>query len=112
MSALVTSETGTRPMRGKAWSSRLRGQLFTCSALRQPARFCSNTRLAASAKVGMPAERRFSASGSPPSRASFRLANALSRASASGTSWTLPSPSSRLRPRITSRWIQLRVPVF
>ena len=39
---------------------------------RHPARFCSTTRRAASANVGMPTERRFSASGSPPERAAAR----------------------------------------
>ena len=52
--------------------------------MRQPSRFCSSTRMAASAKVGMPSARRFSASGSPPRRASLRLASAFSRASAKG----------------------------
>ncbi len=42
-------------------------------------------------------------------RASLRLARACSRASASETSVVAPSPSSRRRPRMTSRWIQLRV---
>ena len=102
-SALVTSETGTLPILGKTWISKLRYQFLGTAALRHPARFCSMTRLAVSAKVGMPAERRFSASGSPRARASLRLASACSRASASETSWALPSPSSRLRPRITSR---------
>ena len=54
--------------------------------------------------------RRFSERGSPPERANLRLARACSRASASGTSAAAPSPSSRRRPRTTSRWTQLRVP--
>ena len=70
---------------------------------RHPARFCPTTRLAASAKVGIPTERRCSASGSPPARASLRLASACSRASANETRATLPSPISRFRPRMTSR---------
>ena len=56
----------------------------------------------ASAKLGTPCARRFSASGSPPSRASLRLASAFSRASASETSATLPSPTSWHR-RVSSR---------
>ena len=60
-------------------------------------------RAVASAKLGTPCLRRFSASGSPPSRASLRLASAFSRASATETSVTLPSPSSRRRPRMTRR---------
>ena len=94
-SALVTSETGTLPILGKAWISRLGCQFLGTTALRHPARFCSITRRAASANVGMPTERRFSAIGSPPVRASLRLA--------SETRATLPSPSSRFRPRTTSR---------
>ena len=42
---------------------------------------------------------------SPPDHASLRLARASSRALASGTSAAAPSPSSRRRPRMTSRWI-------
>ena len=102
-SALVTFETATSPMRGKAWISKVRNQFLACAALLHPARFCSTTRWAASANVGMPTNRRFSAKGSPPARASLRLASVCSRASASDTSSTLPSPSSRLRPPITSR---------
>ena len=82
----------------------------TCHRPRQPPRFCSRTRRAASAKVGTPWTRRFSERGSPPDRASMRLARACSRALASGTSVAAPSPSSRRRPRMTSRWTQLRVP--
>ncbi len=57
---------------------------------RQPARFCSTTVAAASAKLGMPWAHRFWARGSPPSRASLRLARAFSRASTRETSSTLP----------------------
>ena len=84
-SALAISETGRLPMRGNAWRSRLFSQVRAWMGLRQPARFPSTTRAAASAKVGMASARRFSASGSPPSRASLRLAIARSRASASET---------------------------
>ena len=110
-SALATSETGRLPMRGKAWRSRLFSQVRAWTGLRQPACFASTTRAAASAKVGMPSARRFSASGSPPERASLRFESARSRASASDTRAVLPSPSSRFLPRMTSRWTQLRVPV-
>ena len=102
-SALVTSETAISPMRGKAYRSRLDIQSWACFGLRQPVRFCSTTFAAASAKLGMPRARRFSASGSPPSRANLRFARAFSRASASETSATLPSPKSRRRPRMTRR---------
>ena len=110
-SAVLTSETGRLPMRGKAYRSMLRIQFCACHRPRQPSRFCSSTRWAASAKVGTPWTRRLSARGSPPDRASMRLARASSRALASGTSVAAPSPSSRRRPRMTSRWTQLRVPV-
>ena len=102
-SALVTSEMAISPMRGKAWRLRLDIHCWAWLGWRQPARFCSTTFAAASAKLGMPWARRFSASGSPPSRASFRFARAFSRASASDTRATLPSPSSRRRPRMTRR---------
>ena len=67
-------------------------------------------RSAASAMVGMHGKRRRWASGSPPTRASLRLVRACSRASASETSATAPSPGSRRRPRMTSRCIPLQVP--
>ena len=110
-SAVLTSETGRSPTRGNTYRSMLRHQLWTWCRPRQPPRFCSRTRRAASANVGTPWTRRLSASGSPPERASMRLARACSRALASGTSVAAPSPSSRRRPRMTSRWTQLRVPV-
>ena len=94
---------GTLPMRGKAYRSKVKIHSRPAVGVRQPACFCSMTRAAASAKLGTPCIRRFSASGSPPSRASLRLASAFSRASASETSATLPSPSSRRRPRMTRR---------
>lgn len=53
----------------------------------------------------------FLGEGSPPDRASMRLARTCSRALASGTSVAAPSPSSRHRSLMTSRWTQLRVPV-
>ena len=68
MSALVTSDTGTFPTRGKAYRSKVNIQSRPCARLRHPALFCSTTRRAASANVGMPTERRFSASGSPRTR--------------------------------------------
>ena len=58
------------------------------------------TRSAASAKVGQSWARRFSASGSPPARASQRLARALARASWSETTGKPPTPSSRPRMAI------------
>ena len=60
-------------------------------------------------KVGMPA-RRSVARGSPPERATRRLARACSRASASGTSAKLPRPSARALPWMTSRCTQWRAP--
>ena len=64
-------------------------------AQRRPGAFCVRSRsAAAAAKVGMLLERRLSASGSPPARASLRLARAWTRASLRGTSGNPPSPSS------------------
>ena len=75
-----------------------RSQFLGCFGLRLAVRFHSNTRVAA-ANVGMPWARCFSASGSPPSRASLQLATA----SASETSGT-PAlaegvPGIETRPR-------------
>ena len=53
-SALVTCETGTWPMCGKAYRSRLDLYSRSYFAARQPACFCSSTRTAASPKVGTP----------------------------------------------------------
>ena len=50
-------------MRGKANRLRLDSHSRACFRLRQPARFCSSTRAAASAKVGTAWLRRFSARG-------------------------------------------------
>ena len=72
-SALVTSGTGIFPMRGKAYRFKLLSQIFGYFGSRQPACCCSTTLAAASAKVGTPAERRFSASGSPPSQAQLAV---------------------------------------
>ena len=58
MSALVASETGTLPILGKTWISNLRCQFLGTTGLRHPVRFCSMTRFAASAKLGMAAESR------------------------------------------------------
>ena len=44
---------------------------------------------------------------SPSARAVSRISSARRN---SGTSAAVPGPSSRRRPRMTSRWIQLRVP--
>ena len=52
----------------------------------------------------MPSVRRFSASGSPPWRASVRLARTFSRAFARGTRATLPRPSSRRRQQVEGLW--------
>ena len=49
--------------------------------------------------------------GRPRTGANLRLARASSRASAKETSAAAPSPISRRRPRMTSLWIQLLVPV-
>ena len=43
-SALVTSETGIFPMRGKAYRSKVKIHSRPCARLRQPACFCSTTR--------------------------------------------------------------------
>ena len=53
-SALVTSETGIFPMRGKAYRSKVKIHSRPCVRLRQPACFCSTTRAVASAKLGTP----------------------------------------------------------
>ena len=110
-SALVTSETGISPMRGKTWRSKLLCHSRAWLGERQPGRNWFQTLPAASANVGIDSERRLSARGSPPSRASFRFANAFSRASFSDTRGKPPSPSSVRRPRITTRWTQPRLPV-
>ena len=81
MSALVTSETGSLPRRGKAKRVMLDIQSLPCLGLQQPGRIWARTGSAAAAKVGMLLRRRFSASGSPPARASRRLAGAWARAS-------------------------------
>ena len=106
MSALVTSDTGIRPTCGKTYFVRLAFQSWACLRLLQPGCICVQTRSAASANVGTPLARRFSASGSPPARASLRLAGAWARASLSGTSEKPPSPISRRRPRMANRWTQ------
>ena len=86
-------------------------QSLPCLGSRQPGRIRASTAWAAAAKDGMLLRRRFSARGSPPARASLRLARAAARASLSGTSGKPPNPSSQRRPRITSCCTQLRVPV-
>ena len=96
-SALVTSETGNAPMRGKAYRSKLRNQFLGVAEVRHPARFCSTTRFAASAKVGMPMARCFSARGFSPARASLRLSSACSRASL----------ETRRALKLISRWTTL-----
>ena len=53
-------------MRGNVYRSRLRHQFCECHRPRQPWRFCSRTRSAASANVGTPSVRRFSERGSSP----------------------------------------------
>ena len=110
MSAVVMSDTGIRPMCGNTYFLRLAFQSWACLELLQPGCIWFQTRSAASANVGTPLARRFSASGSPPARASLRLASAWARASLSGTSGKPPSPISRGRPRMASRWTQLRLP--
>ena len=64
-SALGASETSISPMHGKVNRLRLDIPSWPYLGLRQPACFCCTTRSAASAKLGMPCIRRFSASGSP-----------------------------------------------
>ena len=82
----MMSETSWSPMSGNAYNRRLVGQSAACFGLRHAPRFCFRTSAAASSKVGTPCWRRLAASGSPPERASLRLASACSRASASDTS--------------------------
>ena len=94
-SAVVTDDTGIRPMQGKATRVRPDIQSRPYRGLRQPGRIWLQTRSAASAKVGS-ATARFSARGSPPARASLRLAKAWARASSSETSGKLPRPISPL----------------
>ena len=55
-------------------------------------------------KLHMTARTFTAVTGESIDRASMRLARACSRALASGTSVAAPSPSSRRRPRMTSRW--------
>ena len=68
-SALVTSVTSFLPRRGKATRLRPEIQFLAYFRLRQPGLNCVQTCLAAALNMGTPA-RRFSASGSPPARAS------------------------------------------
>ena len=109
----VERRHGVRRTAGQPDANRVRldFQLRACLALRQPGRRSFQTRSAASAKVGTPLARRFSASGSPPERASLRLAKAISRASLSETSGKPPSPSSRrgLRTAEFAAAVQVRV---
>ena len=100
-SALVSSDTASLPSRGKANRAMLDNQSLPCFGFRQPGRIYARTASAAAAKVGMLWRRPFSACGSPPARASLRLARARARASLSGTSGKPPSPSSRRRPRMS-----------
>ena len=65
-SALVTSETGSCPMRGNANRVRLDIQSLPYFGLRQPGCIWVQTCSTAAAKVGVRWRRRFSASGSPP----------------------------------------------
>ena len=66
MSAPVTSVTGILPMRPNAKRSKLLSHALGYFGLLHPAFCCSTTLSAASAKLGTPCARRFSASGSPP----------------------------------------------
>ena len=84
-SAVVRSTTGVSPMRGRAHRAMNDFQSRAYFRLRQPGRSCAQTRSAAAAKV-IPLVRCFSLVGSPPRRASFRLAKASARASSSDTS--------------------------
>ena len=78
-SALMTCETGTFPVHGKAWSSSVRNQFIAYAALHHPARLSSTTSRAAWAKVGMPTPSRavtsakvgFQASTAPVSGSDF-----------------------------------------
>ena len=108
-SAVVTAPTGMRPMQGKATRVSPDIQSRPYRGLRQPGRICRQTRSAAAAKVGSSAAR-FAANGSPPARASLRLAKAWARASSSETRGKLPRPISHRRPRTATRCTQLRLP--
>ena len=99
-SVVLTSETGRRPMRGKAYRSMLRIQFCACHPPRQWSRFCSSTRWAASANVGTPWTWRLSARGSPPDRASIRLAEGQLAGLGERGRAAAPSPSSRRRHRV------------
>ena len=68
----------------KAYRSKVNIHSRPYVGVRHPARSCSTTRAAASAKLGMPWVWRFSASGSPPLRAS---------------GWPAPFPSFGKRDR-------------
>ena len=108
-SPVVTSSIGMSPMCGNANRAIPNIQSRLYLALLHPGRTWVQTRSAAAAKVRFLA-RRLSARGSPPARASLRLARASTRASCSETSGKLPRPISRRRPRMTRRCTQLRVP--
>ena len=79
--------------------------MTVCLALRHRGLWASCAFSAACRKVGV-LRRRFSASGSPPSRASFLLPNAASRASAKLTSGYPPRPMSQRRPSTVTRCTQ------
>ena len=111
-SALVTSDIGIPPMRGKAWRLRLPRHSSACSGERQPGRSCFQTCRVASAKVGVDSVRRFSERGSPPSRASFRLAKAFSRASFSETCGKAEMRTARSQPQKLKTFQAFSTPSF
>ena len=89
ISAVLTSETSRRADTGEGIAFEVGIQFCAYHRSREPPRFCSSTRSLFSARVGTPAARRSSESGSPPDRASFRLARSVRG----------PRRARRVRPR-------------
>ena len=106
-SAVVIPSMSFPPSCGQAYSRSVVCQL---SAFLPPAfhaaLWMASTVATASSKVGTPGARRAAGRGSPPERATRRLARARSRASASGTREKLPRPSAQAFRWMTSRWTQ------
>ena len=102
MSADVIRSTRFPPILGCAYMRSVEAHWAACLAV-HGVRCMANTSAVARSKVGT--ERRRVLLGSPPGLATLRLAGAASRASASVTRRTGPSPNSRRLPWMKSRWI-------
>ena len=101
-SAGETWSTRFRPIMGNAYIRRVDIHWPACLSV-QFGWCIANTLPAAFSNVGI--ERCRALLGSPPDRATLRLAKAASRASASVTRRTGPSPSSRRLPWMNNPWI-------